>query len=131
MAALLLADLVVILHGLFVLVAVLWGLLVFRWRRCAWFHVPAFLWAGFIELTGGICQLTPLENSLRSLGGAAAYRGDFVDRYLVPLLYPSGLTREIQIALGIFVVLFNAVIYGAYLYRLRQAKYTGTASGAP
>ncbi|HBB18612.1 MAG TPA: DUF2784 domain-containing protein [Syntrophus sp. (in: bacteria)] len=111
MAATLLADLVVILHGVFVLIAVLGGFLVFRWRWWAWFHIPAFLWAGFIEATGGICPLTPLENRLRTLGGEAAYGGDFIDRYLTPLLYPDDLTREIQIVLGIFVILFNIGIY--------------------
>jgi len=120
MAATLLADLVVIFHGVFVLVAVLGGLLVFRWRWWAWFHIPAFLWAGFIELTGGICPLTPLENRLRAMGGGAAYQGDFIDRYLIPLLYPNDLTREVQIALGIFVILFNMGVYALYWYRLQQ-----------
>ena len=122
MAATLLADLVVIFHGVFVLIAVLGGLLVFRWRRWAWFHAPTFLWAGFIELTGGICPLTPLENRLRAMGGRAAYQGDFIDRYLIPLLYPSDLTREIQIALGIFVILFNMGVYALYWYRLQQKR---------
>jgi hypothetical protein len=120
MAAIFLADLVVILHGVFVLIAVLGGLLIFRWRWWAWFHIPAFLWAGFIELTGGICPLTPLENWLRALGGEAVYRGGFIDRYLIPLLYPSDLTREIQIVLGIFVILFNMGIYGVCWHRLRK-----------
>lgn len=120
MAALLLADLVVIIHGAFVLIAVLGGLLVFRWRWWAWFHIPAFLWAGFIELTGGICPLTPLENRLRALGGEAAYQGDFIDRYLILLLYPDDLTRKTQIVLGIFVILFNMGIYAVYWRRLRQ-----------
>jgi hypothetical protein len=120
MAATLLADLVVILHSVFAVIAVLGGLLVFRWRWWAWLHIPAVLWAGFIEVTGGICPLTPLENRLRSLGGAAAYQGDFIDRYLIPLLYPSALTREIQVALGIFVILFNMGIYGVYWYRVKR-----------
>jgi hypothetical protein len=120
MTAIFLADLVVILHGVFVLIAVLGGLLIFRWRWWAWLHIPAFLWAGFIELTGGICPLTPLENWLRALGGEAVYRGGFIDRYLIPLLYPSDLTREIQIVLGIFVILFNMGIYGVCWHRLRK-----------
>jgi hypothetical protein len=120
MAATLLADLVVIFHGVFILIAVFGGLLVFRWRRWAWFHVPAFLWAGFIEATGGICPLTPLENRLRDLGGGAAYQGDFIDRYLIPLIYPNDLTREIQIAMGIFVILFNMGVYALHWYRLQQ-----------
>jgi hypothetical protein len=120
MTAIFLADLVVILHGVFVLIAVLGGLLIFRWRWWAWLHIPAFLWAGFIELTGGICPLTPLENWLRALGGEAVYRGGFIDRYLIPLLYPSDLTREIQIVLGIFVILFNMGIYGVCWHMLRK-----------
>lgn len=120
MASILLADLVVIIHAAFVLIAFLGGFLVFRWRWWAWFHVPAFLWAGFIEVSGGICPLTPLENRLRALGGGEGYQGDFIDRYLIPLLYPSDLTREIQITLGIFVVLFNMGVYGLYWYRLRR-----------
>jgi hypothetical protein len=120
MASILLADLVVIIHAAFVLIAFLGGFLVFRWRWWAWFQVPAFLWAGFIEVSGGICPLTPLENRLRALGGGEGYQGDFIDRYLIPLLYPSDLTREIQIALGIFVVLFNMGVYGLYWYRLRH-----------
>jgi hypothetical protein len=122
MAAMLLADLVVIFHGVFVLIAVLGGLLVLRWRWWAWFHVPAFLWAGFIELTGGICPLTPLENRLRALGGEAAYEGDFIGRHLIPLLYPSDLTREIQIALGIFVILFNLGVYAWCRYKLKRDR---------
>lgn len=74
MASILLADLVVIIHAAFVLIACLGGFLVFRWRWWAWFHVPAFLWAGFIEVSGGICPLTPLENRLRALGGGKAIR---------------------------------------------------------
>lgn len=117
MAANLLADLVMIIHGAFVLFSVLGGFLVFRRRWWAWLHIPAFFWAGFIELTGGICPLTPLENQLRALGGEAAYPGTFVDRYLTPLLYPGDLTREMQTALGIFVILFNSGVYGLYWRR--------------
>jgi hypothetical protein len=121
MAYRLLADFVVVFHGAFVLFASLGGLLVLRRRRWAWLHVPAFLWAGFIELSGGICPLTPFENRLRSLGGEAAYRGDFIDRYLIPLLYPDDLTRGIQIGLGIFVILLNAGIYTLIWHRKRRA----------
>lgn len=121
MAADLLADLVMIIHGVFVLFSVLGGLLVFRRARWAWCHVPAFLWAGFIELTGGTCPLTPLENWLRGLGRGGTYPGDFIDRYLAPLLYPSGLTREIQIALGVFVILLNTGIY-ALIWRRGKRK---------
>ncbi|MHB9098005.1 MAG: DUF2784 domain-containing protein, partial [Syntrophales bacterium] len=90
-----------------------------RWRRLAWFHVPAFLWAGFIELTGGICPLTPLENLPRALGGERAYRGAFIDRYLMPLLYPDELTQWYQILLGSLVLFLNAAIYAVLRQRNR------------
>ncbi len=87
--------------------------------RLAWLHVPAFLWAGFIEFTGGICPLTPLENILRALGGEEAYRGTFTDRYLMPLLYPDELTQGYQILLGSLVLFLNAAIYAALWQRSR------------
>ncbi|MBA4422069.1 MAG: DUF2784 domain-containing protein [Syntrophus sp. (in: bacteria)] len=114
-------DLVVICHVGFVLFAVLGGLLILRSRWWAWIHVPAFLWAGFIELTGGICPLTPLENRLRALEGRETYRGDFIDHYLIPLLYPDSLTREMQIVLGVFVILLNVCLY-AWFWRRPQQK---------
>lgn len=117
----LLADMVVFWHVGFILFAALGGLLILRSRWWVWIHAPAFLWAGFIELTGGICPLTPLENRLRTLGGGETYGGDFIDRYLIPLLYPESLTREIQIVLGLFVILLNIGLY-AWLWRRRRQK---------
>ncbi|MCL5807161.1 MAG: DUF2784 domain-containing protein [Deltaproteobacteria bacterium] len=117
----LLADMVVFWHVGFILFAALGGLLILRSRWWVWIHAPAFLWAGFIELTGGICPLTPLENRLRALGGGETYGGDFIDRYLIPLLYPESLTREIQIVLGLFVILLNIGLY-AWLWRRPQQK---------
>ncbi len=125
MAYPLLADLVVICHVGFVLFAVLGGLFILRRRWWAWIHVPAFFWAGFIELTGGICPLTPLENRLRALGGEETYRGDFITHTLTPLLYPESLTREIQIALGLFVILLNVGLYAWFWRRLQQKMKNG------
>jgi hypothetical protein len=122
MAATLAADLVVIGHGAFVLFAVLGGLLVFRSRRWIWLHVPAFLWAGLIELTGGICPLTPLENRLRALGGGEVYREGFIEHTLIPLLYPEDLTRGLQIGLGIFVLSLNVTIYCVARHRSRRTS---------
>jgi len=119
----LLADLVVLIHGAFVLFAVLGGFLVLRRLRWAWVHLPALLWAAFVEFSGGICPLTPLENRLRALGGEEPYRGDFIDRYLMPLLYPDELTGEHQILLGGFVLLLNAAIYtAAWQHRRRKSR---------
>lgn len=107
----LLADFVVVLHFGFVLFVVLGGLCALRWPRAAWFHLPAAIWGAGIEFLQGICPLTPLENHLRKLGGEAGYAGGFVEHYVLPVLYPSGLTRGVQLALGIFVVVFNLVVY--------------------
>ena len=99
---------------------VLGGLLVLRWRWIAWLHVPAFVWGAAIEFGGWICPLTPLENWLREKNGAGGYAGGFVERYLVPILYPGELTREIQIVLGIAVLLINLAIYGFLLCRRKS-----------
>jgi hypothetical protein len=108
---LLAADALVALHLAFVLFVALGGLLALRWPRVAWLHVPAAAWGVVIELTGWICPLTPFENELRRRGGAEVYTGDFVANYLLPVLYPEGLTREAQIAMGAVVLLVNAAIY--------------------
>ena len=123
--AALLADLVVLLHLAFVLFVVFGGLLVLRRRRIAWLHVPAFVWGAAIEFGGWICPLTPLENRLREMSGAGGYAGGFVERYLVPVLYPGELTREIQIGLGIAVLLINLAIYGFLLRRKSCAEDKG------
>lgn len=118
----LLADLVVVLHCGFVLFVVLGGLLALRWPRAAWLHIPAALWGAGIEFAAGICPLTPLENHLRRLGGEAGYSGGFVEHYVLPVLYPDGLTRGVQLGIGIFVVLLNASVYLLVWRRSRRAK---------
>ncbi len=117
-----LADLVVIAHFVFVAFAVAGALLVLRWRRVAWAHVPTVMWAALIEFAGWVCPLTPLENWLRLRGGASGYQGGFVEHYIMPVLYPGGLTRGVQIALGILVLLINVVIYGWLIYRRARGK---------
>jgi Protein of Unknown function (DUF2784) len=115
-----LADVVVGLHFIFVLFVVLGGLLVLRWRRLAYVHVPAAVWGAAIEFGGWICPLTPLEHSLRRQAGGAAYSGGFIEHYILPVLYPSALTREIQLILGFFVVGLNVTIYAYVLRRARR-----------
>ena len=112
-----LADTVVVIHIAFVLFVILGGLLVLRRPRLAWLHVPAAVWGALIEFRGWVCPLTPLENALRARGGEAGYSGGFVEHYLLPVLYPGALTRNIQIALGTLVVALNLVIYGFVLAR--------------
>ena len=113
------ADIIVLLHLAFILFAAAGGLLVLRWPRLAWLHLPCAAWGVLIEATGGICPLTPLEQHLRLAAGAPAYSGSFIERYLVPLLYPPGLTRSLQIGLGIALLLVNLAIY-AWVWRRRR-----------
>ena len=112
-----LADFVLVLHLTFVLFVVLGGLLVLRWPRVAWAHVPVALYGATIEFLGFICPLTPLEVRLRRLGGEAGYEGGFIEHYVTATLYPTGLTREIQLALGVGVLVLNAVVYSVVLRR--------------
>ncbi len=121
---LLFADLVVVIHFGFVLFSVFGALLLIRWRKIIWLHLPAAAWASWIEFSGRICPLTPLENWLRLKGGEYAYSGDFVGHYLLPLLYPQNLTRKTQITLGAIVAGMNIAIYG-YVFFLRRKAPVG------
>jgi len=112
-----LADLVLVVPLAFVLFVVLGGLLVLRWPRLAWLHVPAAVWGVLIEYTGWICPLTPLENSLRERGGGAGYSGGFIEHYIQSVLYPAGLTRGTQIVLGSLALLVNLTAYGVVVAR--------------
>jgi hypothetical protein len=118
----LLADLVVALHAAFVAFVVAGGLLVLRRRWIAAVHLPAVAWAALIEFAGWICPLTPLENALRARAGEAGYAGGFVEHYLLPLLYPSGLTPRIQVALGLAVLAVNVIVYAVVVRRLAAAR---------
>ncbi len=117
----LLADMVLGAHFLFVVFAMLGALLLIRWPWVIWGHLPAVGWAAWIEFSGKICPLTPLENALRIRGGGSGYAGDFVGHYILGLLYPDGLTRRIQIVLGALVLVINLAIYG-YVFLWRKNK---------
>lgn len=127
-----LADAVLVVHFAFVLFVVLGGLLVLRWPRLAWVHVPVALYGVAIEFLGFVCPLTPLENSLRVRGGEAGYEGGFLEHYITAALYPSGLTREIQLVLGVLLLAFNAAVYALVIRRHRRSHpgSAGTASSA-
>lgn len=111
------ADLIVLLHFAFILFVVLGGFFALKWRRLAWLHVPAAAWGALIELTGWICPLTPLENLLRQAGGAQGYASGFIEHYILPLIYPDELTREIQLALGLGVLVLNGLVYAVWYAR--------------
>lgn len=115
------ADAVLAAHLAFVLFVVFGGLLVLHTPRLAWLHLPAVVWAAFVELSGSICPLTPLEVALRRGAGEAGYGGDFVEHYLVALIYPSGLTRELQVSIGAAVLLINLFVYFV-LWRRRPSR---------
>ena len=115
-----LADLVLVVHLGFVLFVVLGGLVVLKWARMAWLHVPAAAWGVLIEYTGWICPLTPLENSFRARGGQAGYSTGFIEHYIQPLLYPAGLTRGTQIVVGSLALLFNLSAYGVVIARRKR-----------
>ena len=116
----LLADLVLVVHLLFIAFVVAGGFAAVRWPRLAWAHVPCFVWGALIEFAGWICPLTPLEVRLRIASGQAGYSGGFIERYLLPVIYPGALNREIQIWLGLSVLALNAVAYAWLLRRLRR-----------
>ena len=116
-----LADAVVVLHLLFIVFVLTGGILAWRWRKLAWVHVPAFLWGAAIELIGGVCPLTYLENYFRAEGSRAGTGTSFVEHYLVPVLYPAGLTQGVQFLLAGLVLVLNLFVYWAVWRRNRGA----------
>jgi len=129
MTARAIADAIVVLHALFVVFAFAGGVLVLRWPRIAILHVPAAAWAAWVELSGTICPLTPLENEWRRVAGGARYEGGFIEHYVVPVLYPSGLTPRVQLALGLLLIVANVAIYG-FAWR-RASRRTRPSQGRP
>lgn len=117
------ADSVVVLHLAFILFVVFGGLMVRRWRKLIWVHIPAAIWGVFIEVTGGVCPLTPLENRFRTGAGDIGYSGGFVEQYLIPFVYPAGLTLKTQVVLGIAVMGVNLAFYGMLIaQRMRKGN---------
>lgn len=116
------ADAVLLLHLLFIAFALLGGLLVLRWGWLAWLHLPAVFWAVTVEALQLLCPLTPLENDLRHAAGQAGYNTGFIEHYLLPIIYPAGLTPTIQLWLAAFVLLLNLLIYGLLLWRWRRNR---------
>ena len=113
------ADFVVLTHLAFIAFALLGGLLALRWRWMPWVHLPAVFWGAAVAAFGWFCPLTPLENALRRASGSAEYSGSFIEFYIVPILYPTELTRELQVFLG-FVML--GVNLGIYLWVWRRFR---------
>ena len=117
-----LADLVVISHFAFILFVVFGGLFVFKWPRVGYVHIPAAVWGGLIEIQGWLCPLTPIENRLRQAAGVTAYKDGFIEHYLMPVIYPTELTREDQLLLGLSVLILHGIIYIGILLRVLRKK---------
>ena len=118
----LLADAVVLMHLAFVIFVTLGGLLVWKWHRLAWVHLPAVVWGVWIEWSGAICPLTPFENWFRARSGQQMYEGDFIQHYVLPVLYPSELTRGVQIGLGTLVLVIHVVVYWCVWKKIRTEE---------
>jgi len=125
----LLADFVLILHFLFIVFVVFGGLLVLRFPKLALAHIPAACWGAFIELTGRLCPLTGMEVRLRRIAGDAGYSDSFIEHYILPIIYPAGLTRDIQFGLAGAVILINIAIYGIILHRLSISRSSNARTG--
>ena len=111
MLSLLSADVIVLIHFCFILFVIFGGLLALKWRKFIWLHIPAMTWGILIEFSGWICPLTTLENELDRNNKAEAYSTGFIEHYIIPIIYPEGLTRDIQVILGIALIVFNLFIY--------------------
>ncbi len=113
-----LAELLLVVHLAFILFVVFGGFAVLKWHWLAWVHLPVAGWGAIVELKSWVCPLTPWENKLRVLAGQEGYDEGFIEHYIMPVIYPPGLTRDIQTTLGLLVVAINLVLYGVVLYRM-------------
>jgi hypothetical protein len=116
------ADGVLVLHFAFILFVIGGAGLAFRFPRIVWLHLPAACWGAWVEIAARVCPLTTLENALRVRAGQQGYTDSFVEHYLLPVIYPPGLTQSVQFALAAFVILVNAALYGWLLRRRRKTR---------
>jgi len=115
------ADLVVLIHFCFILFVILGGFLVIKWRRLIWLHLPAAVWGALIEFYGWVCPLTVLENKLRQASGGS-YSTGFIEHYIIPVIYPAGLTPDIQLLMGLAVVVINLFVYTQIVKKFRETR---------
>ncbi len=117
------ADIVLVVHFLFILFVIFGGLLAVKWRRGSWVHLPCLAWGTAIVTIGWVCPLTPLENRFRELAGQAGYEASFIEHYILSLVYPAGLTQTIQLILGVALLAFNCLVYAwVFLRHSRKAE---------
>lgn len=116
------ADFFLVFHFLFIVFVLFGGLFAFRFRWAPAIHVPAAAWGALVEITGRLCPLTTIEVWLRRAAGDSGYSESFIEHYLYPIIYPAGLTRDLQLGLAGMVILLNAVIYGWVIHRHSKLK---------
>ena len=116
------ANLTLILHFIFILFVIFGGLLFFIFSKILYIHLPALLWGIYIELNNSVCPLTYLENWFLNKAELATYSNGFINNYLYPIIYPEGLTNNIQIYLGITLIVINILIYGFILKNFQRRK---------
>lgn len=121
MVAGLIADVVQLIHFAWIVFAIFGALTIFRWRWMIWVHPPVLVWSALVMMMGWLCPLTPMEVHFRELAGRQGYEGGFIEHYITPMIYPAGLTRGVQISLGVALAVFNALVY-AMLYRYRRFR---------
>jgi len=115
---------IIVAHFLFIAFVAAGGLLVLRWPRLAFVHIPAVVWGVVIELSGWICPLTPLENHLRRLSGSRSYSGGFIEQYLIPVIYPANLTASAQYILGGLVIVVNLILYALVIRKQHYLRHS-------
>ena len=116
------ADSMMVAHLLYIAFVIVGGLLAFRARWILWLHVPAVAWAIYVQYIGRVCPLTTWENQLRGLAGGAGYEGGFIDHYLIPIIYPPGITSGVHLVLGTLVIVFNAGVYSRLITHARRSR---------
>lgn len=114
------ADAVVLLHFGFILYVVLGGLLSYKWLWLLWLHLPAVIWGSVMSMVGWVCPLTPLEIKLRAAGGGEHYSSGFIEHYILPVIYPAGLTRDLQTTMGIALLVVNALVYSGLIIKYKK-----------
>ena len=114
------------LHLLFILFVVSGGFLALKWPKLVYLHIPTVVWGVYIEFSGKICPLTPLENWFRFKSGQLGYEGDFIERYVIPIIYPVNLTRDMQITLGVVALLINVFAYSVLIFQLKKRRSRST-----
>ena len=111
------ANAIAIVHLAFIVFVIAGGFLVLRWPMLAWFHLPAAVWGALIEFANWYCPLTTWENQLLRRAGRAGYDTGFIEHYVFAVIYPTGLTRGMQIAIGVIVLIVNLAVYVRLAHR--------------